>query len=48
MSAISDLYIRTQVESALAEACGELLDEKFVAPRLISALEDRDIELRPR
>jgi hypothetical protein len=54
MSQASELFIKTQVESALLEVnegftgrglIGELGD---VATRLIEALNDRDIELRPR
>jgi hypothetical protein len=48
MSAMSRLYIEVQLADALAEVCGGLLDEPYVAPRLIEALEERDIELRPR
>lgn len=52
--AVSKVYIKAQVESALIEVndgftgrglIGELGD---VAIRLIEALDDRDIELRPR
>lgn len=48
MSAISDLYIRTQVVSALYEVnlIGNPEDEALAA-RLIEALYDRSIELRP-
>lgn len=54
MSAMSKLYIKMQVESALLEVnggfCGgQLIGELGdVATRLIEALEERDIELRPR
>lgn len=52
MSAISDLYIEQQVKSALIEAYDGrsiLINElNAIVPRLISALDDRGIELRPR
>lgn len=51
MSSISDLYIRTQMTSALAEifnATPRSGGMEELATRLISALDDRDIDLRPR
>lgn len=53
MPSASDVYIWAQVESALIEVDSTLRDGlasdvSNVARRLISALDDRDIELRPR
>lgn len=48
MNAISDLYIKTEVEAALMELFGSVSNVKDVAARLIAALDDRDIDLVPR
>lgn len=50
MSNANEVYVTAQVQSALVEVAtnGPWTDAKSIALQLIEALDDRDIELRPR